>query len=484
MGGTPPNGDLGTLVDVIAMTNYAIENNYLFYSSWNLAGSTLRVNFPDSATKTYTGVMLSNPNADRGSATVSGYEFHNAGGTITISGRLHYEYAVTPSASGPSLAFGGSAMDSSINMLRMASHLPPTSSGYDQLMGNASMTVNGALSLRMTTGDMNGTISKITVAADKYLQSASIEGNFFVKSNLLTAGQGLTHSLVEGVLSAYKENYYDGSYFHVTDLSAYVHAAQILDTRVLAQADYYGGNDDISIDMPGRLYRDVLMAAGDGDDQISIKGGGGRLHVAAGSGNDQITILGDAHSVDGGSGIDTVRMLSSRADFVFQRSSTTSTSYSMKDKAGTVNQLVDVERIVFSDATLALDIDGNAGKAYRLYEAAFDRTPDAVGLGFWISVLDKGGSLNSVAQGFVDSPEFRAAYGAGLSNRDLVTKFYNNILDRTPDQGGLDFWVGLLDTQKADVADVLEQISESAENKAGLIGVIGNGFTYTPYEHA
>jgi hypothetical protein len=31
------------------------------------------------------------------------------------------------------------------------------------------------------------------------------------------------------------------------------------------------------------------------------------------------------------------------------------------------------------------------------------------------------------------------------------------------------------------MADVLAGLSESAENKAGLVGVIGNGFAYEPY---
>ena len=33
---------------------------------------------------------------------------------------------------------------------------------------------------------------------------------------------------------------------------------------------------------------------------------------------------------------------------------------------------------------LALDINGTAGQVYRLYQAAFDRKPDLVGLGYWI----------------------------------------------------------------------------------------------------
>jgi hypothetical protein len=38
-------------------------------------------------------------------------------------------------------------------------------------------------------------------------------------------------------------------------------------------------------------------------------------------------------------------------------------------------------RLDVTDLTLAFDTNGNAGKGYRLYRAAFDRKPDNEGLG-------------------------------------------------------------------------------------------------------
>jgi hypothetical protein len=46
---------------------------------------------------------------------------------------------------------------------------------------------------------------------------------------------------------------------------------------------------------------------------------------------------------------------------------------------------------------------------------------------------------------------------------------------------GLTYWTGVLDTKAAGSSDVLAAISESGENQAGLIGVIGNGYAFTPY---
>ena len=60
-------------------------------------------------------------------------------------------------------------------------------------------------------------------------------------------------------------------------------------------------------------------------------------------------------------------------------------------------------------------------------------------------------------------------------------KFYQNVLNRPGEAGGIDYWVGLLDNKQVSVADVLMGFSESAENKAALVGVMANGIAYDPF---
>ena len=148
---------------------------------------------------------------------------------------------------------------------------------------------------------------------------------------------------------------------------------------------------------------------------------------------------------------------------------------------GEVDTLTDVERLKFADTAIALDTSGVGGQAYRVYKAAFNRTPDLGGLGFWISVMDGGASLKAVAGGFVGSAEFKSVYGASPTNAQIVTRLYDNVLHRPGETGGYNFWLGVLDRRDGTVADVLAEFSESPENQAALIGVIGNGFPYTPY---
>jgi hypothetical protein len=187
--------------------------------------------------------------------------------------------------------------------------------------------------------------------------------------------------------------------------------------------------------------------------------------------------------VEGGRGIDTVKLAGTQAEYMVKRDASAS-QFSVTDKSGAVSTLLNVERIVFGNATLALDIEGNAGQAYRLYKAVFNRTPDAGGLGFWINSLDHGSSLNQVAAAFMTTNEFKTAYGSSQSNLELVTRFYQNILGRAPEAAGRDFWVEKLDQHVVGIAEVMAAISESLENKDGLAAIVGNGFTYTPWGSA
>jgi len=150
-----------------------------------------------------------------------------------------------------------------------------------------------------------------------------------------------------------------------------------------------------------------------------------------------------------------------------------------------VDSAIDVERFLFSDITLALDTAGNAGKAFRVYKAAFTRNPmagDQAGLGYWINSIDKGMDMVEIAARFIDSPEFRTLYGQNPSNAEFLTKVYTNVLGRTPDQGGYSWWLNQLNTNPEKTRPkVLADFSESQENKDSVATLIGNGIQYIDY---
>lgn len=108
----------------------------------------------------------------------------------------------------------------------------------------------------------------------------------------------------------------------------------------------------------------------------------------------------------------------------------------------------------------------NYRKAYRLYQAAFNRVPDNGGLKYWIGQLDAGMPLQEVAARFIDSNEFRSLYGTNPSNADFLTRLYNNVLHRDPDPGGYAWWLDQLNTGQHTQTTALMGFSESPENKA------------------
>lgn len=147
-----------------------------------------------------------------------------------------------------------------------------------------------------------------------------------------------------------------------------------------------------------------------------------------------------------------------------------------------VDRLTGIERIKFTDKSVAFDIEGNAGQAYRIYRAAFDRDPtkgDMAGLGFWISQIDKGMNLLEVAARFIDSSEFTGLYGTNPSNSDFLSKLYTNVLGRAPDQAGFGWWLDQLNTNPEKTRrKVLADFSESVENKQAIASLIGNGIPF------
>ncbi|HWJ93119.1 MAG TPA: DUF4214 domain-containing protein, partial [Telluria sp.] len=197
------------------------------------------------------------------------------------------------------------------------------------------------------------------------------------------------------------------------------------------------------------------------------------------AGNNVFTATAGHHNIDGGAGIDTVSYLGSRANFTVTHDAS---GIVVSDKAGTLRDaLVNVERVQFSDVWLALDINGTAGQAFRLYQAAFDRAPDKAGLGYWIKMLDSGVTLKQVAAGFVASQEFADMYGANASDSQFVSLLYQHVLHRPAEGAGYDFWIDALQASHAPREEVLGAFSESAENQAQVIGSIQDGMAFIPW---
>lgn len=184
------------------------------------------------------------------------------------------------------------------------------------------------------------------------------------------------------------------------------------------------------------------------------------------------------NSLDGGGGVDIAYFTGTHADYkiTINNVSTKSVIDGIQNRDGQ-DTLINIERIGFSNGNIAYDIDGNAGQAYRIYQAAFDRKPDLAGLGGWIAELDKGTALQTVAKGFINSAEFQALYGSSPSNATFVDALYLNVLHRPGEKAGVDGWISSLNNGMSK-EQVLVGFSESPENQKNVIGSIQNGIEY------
>lgn len=208
--------------------------------------------------------------------------------------------------------------------------------------------------------------------------------------------------------------------------------------------------------------------SGGASDDI-IYSGGGNDSLTGGGGND--TLVGD------GVGIVTANYSRSRSAYTVTKN--TDGTYTSRDNVGTdgTDVLTKIDRLKFSDGTLALDVGTwqVGGEAYRLYQAAFGRSPDNTGLKYWISQMGQGQTHEQVAHNFIVSNEFKTLYGNNPSNSQLVTALYHNVLGREPDQGGYSYWLGLLNAGQITSEQLLINFSESNENVALVGTAIQNG---------
>lgn len=184
------------------------------------------------------------------------------------------------------------------------------------------------------------------------------------------------------------------------------------------------------------------------------------------SGHDTILVGSGTDIVYGAGGTDTVVFDGDRSDYSI---STEADSSIILTNGADKATLWNVERIEFRDGTLAFDQEGVAGQAYRLYQAAFDRTPDVAGLSFWVDSMDAGNGLHAAAVSFVNSAEFGTAYGTNLSTDEFVSQLYENVLGRAPDAAGIAYWVEQLELGIADRGTVLVGFAQSEEN-VDLVG--------------
>jgi hypothetical protein len=185
-------------------------------------------------------------------------------------------------------------------------------------------------------------------------------------------------------------------------------------------------------------------------------------------GNDSSNIL------DGGSGIDTAIMESSKDRYTLNK---TPNGYTLTDIAnsGNLDTLTAIERLKFSDTELALDLDGHAGQVAKLLGAVFgaDAVANQEYVGIGLGEIDNGLSYEQLA-------EF-AMNARGLKTSDeIVTLLWNNLFGSLPSETDKFPYIESLDNGKISIGALTVLAADSSPNtdNINLVGLAQNGIAF------
>jgi hypothetical protein len=224
-----------------------------------------------------------------------------------------------------------------------------------------------------------------------------------------------------------------------------------------------GGNDELN----GGSGNDFLFGR-DGNDRFLGEGGNDALYGGAG---DDVFYGGNGSDlIDGDVGNDMAGYFGNQSNYTLTLGPS---STIMTDRTGTegTDTLINIEKLTFADRTLDLDNyssltqlnDTQFSDLAKVYVAYFNRAADAEGLYFWADKLAEGMDMTTIASHFSQSAEAKALYPDTANTSAFVTAVYANVLGRTPDQAGFDFWTTNLNNGAMQPATFVLSIIDGAQ---------------------
>jgi hypothetical protein len=106
----------------------------------------------------------------------------------------------------------------------------------------------------------------------------------------------------------------------------------------------------------------------------------------------------------------------------------------------------------------------------ELYTAYFNRVADKDGVDYWLNEMDSNGwTIDQVAQSFADQSEYTDIY-AGMTNAQVVSTVYGNVLDRAADSDGAAYWESELANGNIAVNQLVQAVVAAAKEDVNGLG--------------
>lgn len=199
--------------------------------------------------------------------------------------------------------------------------------------------------------------------------------------------------------------------------------------------------------------------------------------ISAGAGDDALTGAGGDDTLAGGAGIDTADFGGFRSDYSLGAAGLT---FTVRDGAAArdgTDTLEHMERLLFPDGGVALDIAGSAGTVARILGAVFGAAAVTnetyAGIGLWH--LDHGMADDALVRLALD-----ARLGAGATDAAVVDLLYGNVVGTPPSAEAAAYYLGLLQTGQYTQA-TLGVFAVQSDLNAAHIGLTGLAITGLPY---
>jgi hypothetical protein len=176
-------------------------------------------------------------------------------------------------------------------------------------------------------------------------------------------------------------------------------------------------------------------------------------------------------TIDGGAGIDTVFFGGTLASYSVTHNS--GGGVTVSGNSQTAN-MVNVERLHFSDMSMALDMTGHAGTVAKLISAIFGQSylSNSQYVGIGLNLMDSGMSETALADLAIHTALFQQLAGT-TSNTDFVKLVYHNVVGVAPGPSELATYVGMLDSGQQTQASLAVMAAEASQNQVHLVGVQG-----------
>ncbi|MEL6767354.1 MAG: DUF4214 domain-containing protein [Pseudomonadota bacterium] len=180
-----------------------------------------------------------------------------------------------------------------------------------------------------------------------------------------------------------------------------------------------------------------------------------------------------SETFDGMGGTDTVVYQNTRAEV---RETLLPDGTVRIETADETDILENIERVELEDGTYIFDLSENGTFIYRLYAAAFVRTPDEEGLRFNTNRKDSGQSDKFIADSFTTSDEFLAEFGTNPTDEQFIEDLYQKVLQRPSDEEGRTFWISRFESGELSRGDMLIRFAASDENVERTEDDVDDGF--------